>query len=197
MTRGTAISTPSDALRSFLLAALLAAFGFGLSSCNDLSSDQVQQINEALNDSLTSSTEAWDVEIAIMEKERTKARLTGSYAATYTRGDSSRTHIDGPVHIDVYDSTGAVTTRVRSDRAIYRAATLHFEFFGDVQVETDEGRTLSSEYLRWNQGENTIDTPRFVVVTTPTDTLAGTGLTGTADLSSVTLHDARGSITLD
>lgn len=197
VTPGTAISAPSETLRALLLAALLAAIGLGLSSCSDLSSDQVQQINEALNDSLTSSTEAWDVEIAIMEKERTRARLTGSSAATYTHGDSSRTHIDGPVHIDVYDSTGAVTTQVRSDRAVYRPATLHFEFFGDVFVQTDQGRTLSSEYLRWNQGENTIDTPRFVVVTTPTDTLAGTGLTGTADLSSITLRDARGSITLD
>lgn len=195
VTRVTGISTPSDVrlLAGLLIFACWTAF----SSCSDLGTEETRQINEALNDSLTSTTEAWEVEIRLMEMEATRARLRGSYAATYSRGDSAETRIRGPVHIEVYDSAGAVTTELRSDRAVYRPATLRFEFFGDVRVESGETRTLRSEYLRWNQGENTISTPRFVVITTPSDTLAGTGLNGTADLENITIREPRGSVTIN
>lgn len=198
--RATGILIPLSRRRSPRpLAALLLVLLCGLlsASCTDLTNEEVRQVNEALNDSLTSTTEAWDVEIRLMEQEANKVRLRGSYAATYSEGDSAETRISGPVRIDVYDSTGTAETELRADSAIYRARSLRFEFYGDVRVNSAGNRSLRSEYLRWNQAENTISTPNFVIITNPSDTLAGTGLNGTADLRSITIREPRGSVTIN
>ncbi len=176
----TAILEPHKTLYVLLFSFLLTGM---LASCGELSREQSAQVDEALKDSLTSTTESWDVEMEIIEEGFKKMRLTGSYAATYTAQDSNATHIKGPVDIQLYDSTGAVTTRARCERAVYNADEAIFELYGDVQVTTEDNRHLESEYLKWTQNTNRITTPKFVIITTPTDSISGTGFEGTTDLS--------------
>jgi LPS export ABC transporter protein LptC len=154
-----------------------------ISSCGELSEEQSAQVDEALSDSLTSTTESWDVDMEIIEDGTKKMRLLGSYAATYTTEDSSSTRIKGPVTIHLYDSTGTITTLAYSERAVYDADNAIFELFGDVRVNTADNRKLTSEYLKWIQSDNLIRTPKFVIITTPSDSIAGTGFEGTTDLS--------------
>ena len=169
----------------------------GLASCGELSQEQATQVDEALSDSLTSTTETWDVDMEMIEEGFKKLHLTGSYAATYTTKDSSSTRIKGPVNIQVFDTTGAVTTRVSSDRAVYRTDEAIFELFGNVKVNTDNGRHLESEYLKWMQNSNRITTPKFVIITTPTDSIAGTGFEGTTDLTNYTITEPKGQVLVD
>lgn len=166
----------------------------GLSSCSDISQQETRQINEALNDSLLSSTETWDVDMELIEEGLKKVRVQGSYAAAINAEDVSETRIKGPVYIEVYDSTGAVKTRVYSDRAVYQADETEFEFFGDVRVRTDDNRKLNSEYLKWQHSDNSITTPKFVVITTPTDSIAGSGFSGTTDLNTYTIKEPTGRV---
>jgi len=168
-----------------------------LISCGELSREQAIQVDEALSDSLTSTTESWDVEMEIIEEGLKKMHLTGSYAATYTAQDSNTTRIKGPVDIQLYDSTGAVTTRASSNRAVYNADNAIFELYGNVQVTTSDNRHLESEYLRWGQDSNRITTPKFVIITTPTDSIAGTGFEGTTDLTDYTIREPKGQVLVD
>ena len=189
------ILAPHKTLLSLSLAVLLVAL-IG-TSCSDLSQEDSQKVNKALQDSLTSTTETWDVDMKIMEKGFKKVRLTGSYAATYNTLKTKETRIKGPVHIDVFDSTGAITTTVDCNRAIYDAGKFVFEFFGNVRVNTDDNRHLESEYLKWQQGSDHISTPEFVIITTPTDSIAGTGFEGNTDLTQYTIKDVKGSVIVD
>ena len=186
------ILAPHKTFCSLLFAILFVAVL--ATSCSDLSQEDSQKISKALRDSLTSTTETWDVDMEIMEEGFKKVRLTGSYAATYNTSDTKETRIKGPVHIDVFDSTGAITTTVDCIRAIYNAEDFVFEFFGDVRVNTDDNRHLESEYLKWKQGSDKISTPEFVIITTPTDSIAGTGFEGNTDLTKYTIKDVKGSV---
>lgn len=182
------------------LKALLFSLGItfvAVVSCSELSQDDTRKVNEALNDSLISSTETWDLDMTLIEEGLKKVRVRGSYAATYNLPELKETQIKGPVFIEVYDSTGAVKTEVTSDRAIYRAEDAEFELFGNVQVDTRDNRHLESEYLKWVQSDNYLSTPQFVIITTPQDSLAGTGFTGTTDLSSYTIKEPKGRVTVD
>lgn len=193
--QATDILQPTNTLFSFLI-----AFGwvaFIAVSCSDLSKEDSEQVNRALQDSLTSTTQTWDVDMEIIEEGKRKVRLTGSYAATYNTEETKETRIKGPVHIDVFDSTGAITTTVDCIRAVYKAEEFIFEFYGNVRVNTDHERRLESEYLKWKQGSNRISTPRFVIITTPTDSIAGTGFTGTTDLSTYTIKEPKGRVIVD
>lgn len=180
---------------SALFISLLITAGF--SSCGDLSEEQTQKVNEALQDSLTSTTETWDVDMIIMENGEKKIRLLGSYAATYNTSDLNETRIKGPISIQVFDSTGAIKTRAYSDRAVYRSEDSIFELYGNVRVNTEDNRHLESEYLEWKQGENTINTPKFVIITTPQDSIAGTGFEGTTDLRNYSINEPQGRVTVD
>ncbi|WP_185958345.1 LPS export ABC transporter periplasmic protein LptC [Fodinibius sediminis] len=185
---------PHKPLFSLLLSLALTAT---LASCGELSEEQAHQVDEALGDSLTSTTESWDVDMEIIEEGIKKMHLTGSYAATYTAKDSNTTRIKGPVDIQLYDSTGAVTTRASCNRAVYNADKAIFELFGDVRVNTSDNRHLESEYLRWGQDDNRITTPKFVIIKTPTDSIAGTGFEGTTDLVNYTITKPTGQFLVD
>lgn len=178
-----------------LLLGLLLVMGFA--SCSDLSKEETQQVAEALNDSLTTSTETWGVDMEIIEDGLLKVRVLGSYATTQATKYVNQTNIKGPVTIHVYDSTGAITTRVSSERAVYRAEQAIFELYGDVNVNTVNNRHLESEYLEWHQGDNNLQTSRFVIIETPTDSLAGTGFEGTTDLTRYTIKEPQGRVTVD
>lgn len=165
-----------------------------LASCGELSQQQADNVNEALRDSLTSTTESWNIDMEMIEEGYKKMHLTGSYAITYTTQDSNATRIKGPVHIQIFDTTGAITTRARANRAIYDVEDAVFELYGNVKVNTATDRHLESEYLKWRQNDGKISTPRFVIITTPTDSIAGTGFEGTTNLSSYTIKEPKGEV---
>lgn len=170
----------------------------GLAACGgELSEEESEKVDEALRDSLTSSTETWEVDMEIMEDGQKKVRLWGSYAATYSDDDINETRIKGPVTIHVFDSTGAVKTKVYSNRATYKPEDAIFELFENVQVETRDNRHLDSEYLEWQQDDNSINTPKFVIIKTPTDSIAGTGFEGDTDLTDYTIKEPKGRVIVD
>lgn len=189
-----AILEPHKTVYLFFLSLLLTA---ALSACSELSHDQAAKVDEALSDSLTSTTESWGVDMDIVEDGFKKMHLTGSYAATYTTQDSNSTRIKGPVNIQLYDTTGTITTWARSNRAIYNADEAIFELFGNVKVRTATNRHLESEYLKWMQSDDQITTPKFVIITTPTDSIAGTGFEGTTDLTNYTIHEPKGQVLVE
>jgi len=178
-------------LTAFLISLLLTA---ALSSCGELSKEQSKKVDQALKDSLTSTTETWNVDMKIMEDGLKKVRLQGSYAATYTNNDQNETHIKGPIKIQVFDSTGAVKTHVYSNRAVYQSKKAIFEFYGNVRVNTSDNRHLESEYLKWQQDDNKISTPKFVIITTPSDSIAGTGFEGNSNLTNYTIKEPKGRV---
>lgn len=170
----------------------------GLAACGgELSEEESEKVDEALRDSLTSSTETWEVDMEIMEDGQKKVRLWGSYAATYSDDDINETRIKGPVTIHVFDSTGAVKTKVYSNRATYKPEDAIFELFENVQVQTRDNRHLDSEYLEWQQDDNSINTPKFVIIKTPTDSIAGTGFEGDTDLTDYTIKEPKGRVIVD
>ncbi len=168
-----------------------------ISACGELSQEEKQKIQSALGDSLLATTETWKVDMEIIENGVKKVHLTGSYAATFNSDKVNETRIKGPVYIEIFDSSATVKTRVNANRAIYRSQEAIFELFGDVDVRSRSGRTLHSEYLKWDQKENIIVTEKFVIITTANDSLAGTGFRGTADLSRYTILEPSGQVVLD
>lgn len=194
MTQVTDILEQHRTILSLFLVILIIG---GIGACGDLSEEESQQVDEALRDSLTSSTETWEMDMQIMEDGQKKVRIWGSYAATYTDDDVNETRIKGPVTVHVFDTTGAVKTKVYSNRAIYKPEDAIFELYENVQVETRDNRHLDSEYLEWQQSDNTINTPKFVIITTPTDSIAGTGFEGDTDLTDYTIKEPKGRVIVD
>ena len=120
--------------RSLLPALFIALFLFA--SCTELSEYDTEQIQSFLNDSLTTTTESWDVEMMLMRNGKSRVLIEGSYAISYQMPERKETHIDGPVYVQLFDSLGAVETEAWSKRAIYFDSKREFELYDSVRVRT-------------------------------------------------------------
>ena len=167
------------------------------SACSDISQQEKKKIEEALRDSLLSVTESWDVDMQLIENGKNVAHITGSHAAQYEQNKKKVTKIQGPVTITVYDDSAEVNAVVKSNRAEYQSEDMIFHCYGNVRVDTKENRHLESEYLYWNRNIDSVKTPDFVVITTPSDSISGTGFKGTLDLSSYSIKNVQGRVQID
>lgn len=167
-----------------------------ISSCTKLSKYDKKRVNSAIKDTLTSKTESWNVHMDLVEGGHKRVVLNAPYAATYQKDNGSQTHFKGPVKIAIQDTLGNITTTVRCNKALFNSDNSVFEFSGDVVVKTDKKKILRSEYLKWIQKSHNIETPNYVVITTPSDSIAGYGLKGKEDLSTYTINKVKGRVSV-
>lgn len=175
----------------FLVVALL------FSSCTELSEYDSQQVQAALNDSLLSTTESWDVEMTMLRDANTRMIIEGTHATQYQSEENKRTVIDGPVYIQLFDTLGNLETEAWSKKAIYHETDREFELMDSVRVQTVTDRSLYSEYLKYMQESEKISSPQFVIIITPNDSISGHGFTGQTDLSTYTIEEPRGRLIVD
>ncbi len=166
-------------------------------SCTELSEYDQSQVQTTLNDSLITTTESWDVEMALMREGRTRLLIEGSYAISYQGEETKRTEIDGPVYVQLFDTLGNLETEAWSKRANYFESEAEFELIDSVKVQTVEDRFLYSDYLKYIQDTDMISSPRFVTIITPSDSISGRGFRGQTDLSSYTITEPRGRLIVD
>lgn len=178
---------------------LLALASFLAVSCTGLSEYDTQQVETALNDSLITTTESWDVEISLMRQGKIRMIIDGSYAIQYQSEENQHTAIDGPVYVQLFDTLGNLETEAWSRRAIFLEEEREFELIDSVRVQTVDDHFLYSEYLKYAQESDRISSPQFVIIVTPTDSISGRGFDGSTDLnlSDYTLSEPRGRFTVD
>lgn len=168
-----------------------------LMSCGELTEYENQQVQEALSDSLFTTTESWGISMEILEEEKLKLKLTGSYAASIKNENRNITRISGPVYIEIYNDDGEPDTFVDADSAVHKPEEAIFELFGNVFVRAPEQKRLWSEYLKWDRNDDKISTPEFLTIVTPSDSITAIGLDGDADLSNYTLREVTGETVID
>lgn len=166
-------------------------------SCGELTEYENQQVQEALSDSLFTTTESWGISMEILEEEKLKLRLTGSYAAAIKSENRNITKIRGPVYIEIYNEEGKPDTFVDADSAVHKPDESIFELFGNVRVQAPKGKRLYSNYLKWEREKDRVSTPEFVIFISPPDSIAAQGFFGNSDLTNYTLNEGGGRAVID
>lgn len=161
------------------------------SQCTELSEYDNERIQEALGDSLITSSTTKQVDMDIIENGTLKLNLKSSRALTITRDRNKTTYLSGPVAIDIFKSD-TLDTEVAADSAIYLPKDAQFELFGNVVVHSMNGRFLYSDYLKWLREDDEVTTPGRVLIITQTDSIAATGFVGNTDLTNYTLTEVTG-----
>ena len=166
-------------------------------SCNNLSDFDENVINQALADSLIGLTQGGDVSIRLMVEGNLKVHATGETSKTNQFSGGSTTLLTGqPVIVSVFDEEGNETTNISCNEALFNTQNSHFEFTGNVIVRTLD-RTLRSEHLIWNEARQKFETPGFVTITTPADSIAGVGFESDEDLLNYSLERVTGRFSLN
>lgn len=123
-----------------------------------------------------------------MEQYRTE---DSTYSVWRTVSDSSR------VRSFVFDEAGDSSATITADSVVFFNEEGRFEAYGNVVVQTAEGRRLESEHLTWNQFDRKIRTRRFVHITTPTEDVRGNGLVADEDLETYQIGEFTAEVEVD
>lgn len=170
---------------------------FLLAGCGELSEYDSRQVQSAIHDTLLTTTESWEFRMTLLEGGKQRVSLEGEYAVSYDQEDRQETRIEGPVYVEIFDSTGTRESEAWSGRAIYHPGENLFELFDSVEVRTALDRRLYSDYLRWSERTDSISSDRFVTIVTPADSITGSGFSGLTDLSSYVITYPRGRVIVD
>ena len=172
-------------------------YSLSLSSCGELSPEEEAQIRNALSDSLLTSTESWNVDMTIFEDSLRTVSISGNKAVKYHLKDRNYTEVTGSVKLKVYESAKTIKTWVSCKRAKYYGEDAKFEFFGDVDVRTNDSLRLRTSYLRWEQYQDKIYSPDVVTITTPTDSISGVGFESDSDFNNYIIKESSGKVIIE
>ena len=134
-----------------------------------------------------------------MREGRTRMIIEGTHAVQYQSEENKRTTIEGPVYVQLFDTTGSRETEAWSKRAVYLEDVREFELMDSVRVQTVDDRRLYTDYLKYIQDTDRISSPRFVTIITPNDSISGFGFEGATDLGEgdYIIKEPRGRLIVD
>ncbi|MFB6249177.1 MAG: LPS export ABC transporter periplasmic protein LptC [Salinibacter sp.] len=149
----------------------------------------------------TPSQKTWDATFTLSEKGRRRAIIRAARMDQYSTDDSTysiwRTLSDtGRVRSYIFEK-GDSSATITADSVVYYPKEGRFEAYGNVVVQTTEGRRLESERLTWNQFDRKIRTQRFVHITTPTQDVRGNGLVADEDLESYQIGEFSAKVEVE
>jgi len=166
----------------------------GIMACGELSEEDKAQIEEALSDSLLTSTESWDVEMTLIKEGKRSIKISGSRAEKYHLKQRPYTEVYGPVSLVLYDTLQHITSEITCERALYYEEQGTFEFYENVVVTTEDSLTLRTSFLKWVDDTKRIYSTEFVTITTPTDSIAGVGFQSDTDFQNYTIRESSGEV---
>ena len=98
------------------------------------------------------------------------------------------------LHVRQFDSTGTKTSEISANYAIYHESDKLWEAENDVVAINDEGDTLNTEYLIWNEAEELIYTDRYVRIKTADGIIHGKGMEANQDFTNWKIKETSGTI---
>ncbi len=96
--------------------------------------------------------------------------------------------------IEFFDETGAPSSVMHADSALVREKARFLEVYGDVRIVTEDGRTLTTDRLAWNDASGRIHTESYVEITEGDDLMAGYGFESNPELTDIKLRRVTGKI---
>jgi LPS export ABC transporter protein LptC len=92
------------------------------------------------------------------------------------------------VKLTFYTRTGVRNSVLTSREGTYNTRQARMEARGNVVVVTEDGRRLTTEQLRYDQGRNEISSDSAFVLTEPGRRLEGVGFTSDPNMNNVRVH---------
>ena len=96
--------------------------------------------------------------------------------------------------IEFFDEAGAPTSVMHADSALVREKARFLEVYGDVRIVTEDGRTLTTDRLAWNDESRRIYTESYVEITEGDDIMAGYGFESNPELTDIKLRRVTGTM---
>ena len=165
---------------------LLIAFAFSLIQCTDFEKADNDAVVTELPDQ-----ESWDNNIFFTRDDKRRAVLTAGYIAKYN--SKNYTILKDGVQVDFYNEEGILKSILTSEEGKVFDDKQDMYAYGHVIVRSENGTTLYTDELFWENREQKIISKVPVKITTLSDTLYGDTFKSDPDLVDYEITNARGT----
>jgi LPS export ABC transporter protein LptC len=131
------------------------------------------------------SSEATNATTVFLTESTVTTKIQSGRIISYADQDSAWAYA---LHVDFYNRLGQYTSTLIADSALIREKARLLEGFGNVRIVTDDGRTLDSPHLAWNDTERLITTDSLVTITRGEDVMKGYGFSSDPELSRIKMR---------
>lgn len=136
-----------------------------------------------------------DVEIIYSDSSIVKAKVNAPIVKRF-KGDKPYTEMPDGIIALFFDPTGTSNAKLSANYAIRREKEKEMEAIDNVVVVNQEGDTLTTHRLVWDEIGKRIYTDKFVVIKTKTETIRGQGLESNQDFSKYRILKPVGEMNL-
>jgi len=173
-------------LKHIIYLCFLLLFAFSGMHCTDFDKPADQPTVIDLPDQ-----ESWDNNIFFTRDDKRRAVLTAGYIAKYN--SKNYTILKEGVRVDFYNEEGVLRSILTSEEGKVFDDKQDMYANGHVVVRSENGTTLYTDELFWNNSEQKIISKVPVKITTLSDTLYGDTFKSDPDLVDYEITNARGT----
>lgn len=131
------------------------------------------------------------------KKGKVTVKITSPKINRYIQAEEPETIFPQGLHVEMYDSTQTKESEISANYAIYHENDKLWEAKNNVVAINNEGDTLNTEYLIWNEEEEVIYTDRYVRIKRKGGIIHGKGFEANQDFSNWKIKNPTGTIEVE
>ncbi len=180
--------------KQFVNLAILFGFASSFLSCEN----DVKDVQELANTQNLPLQQGKQVEYIFTDSTRIQYR---AFAVEFVESETESGKVNefpkGGKFIS-YNKSGAVEWKIQANYAIHTEADQIWELRNDVVATSDDGKTINTELLFWNQKKKIIYSNQYTrIITNDGQVLEGQSFTSDEDMNAIRMKNVSGEIFLE
>ena len=159
--------------------------------------NNIEKINELTSEIDAPTIAVSNTEIKFSKNGHVEVRLLSKQINRYMDMEEPYTEFPQGLYVEFYDSTENVTSYIKANYCIYDETEELWTAENDVVSVSEEGDTLNTEYLVWDQKKAKVYSDRYVRITNKDGIIHGKGFEANQDLSDWKIKNSSGTITVE
>ncbi len=164
------------------------------SSCEK---NNIEKINEITSELIAPTVAVTNTEIIVTKNALIEVKVISKQINRYINIDEPYTEFPKGLYVEFYDSTQKVTSFIKANYCIYDETEELWTAENDVVSVSEQGDTLNTEYLVWDQKSAKIYSDRYVRITNQDGIIHGKGFEANQDLSNWTIKKTSGTLSVE
>ena len=160
------------------------------SSCE---SNDIEKINTITHELDAPNISIINTEIIYTENAKIKAIVRSKEINQYLNIEEPYTEFPKGIFVEFYDSIQKPTSFIRANYCIYDETEKLWTAENDVVAVSEEGDTLNTEFLIWDQQKEKIYSDQYVRITNKEGVIHGKGFEANQDFTNWTIKGSSGT----
>ena len=173
---------------------LLLAVVFFAMACQ---SNDPEEIKAVVDEDNHPSLSVKDLESTITDSGRVKYRFLSPEMNQYDNRSEPYTEFPQGLHLLVYNDSGDVEARIKSQYAIYHKKNELWELQNNVEAVNFKDEVINTEQLFWDANKKQVYSDEFIKITTEDEILTGYGFESDEKFENYTIKNISGIVAVD